>query len=63
MLAGLDKFKEIILDFQGVKSIGQGFADEILRVFQKEHPDIIIKIENLNPALKSIINHVVDNKI
>ena len=33
LLYGLDKFKEIILDFKGVKSIGQGFADEIFRVF------------------------------
>ena len=63
LLYGLDKFKEIILDFKGVKSIGQGFADEIFRVFKKAHPDKVIKIENLNPSLKPIIDHVVDNKI
>ena len=63
LLYGLDKFKEIILDFKGVKSIGQGFADEIFRVFKKTHPDKVIKIENLNPSLKPIIDHVVDNKI
>lgn len=59
LLSGLDKFKEITLDFKGVKSIGQGFADEIFRVFQKEHPDIVIKTEKLSPNLKSMINHVV----
>ena len=58
LLSGLDKFKEIILDFKGVKSLGQGFADEILRVFKKQHPDIVIKTENLNPTVASIINHV-----
>lgn len=63
LLAGLDKFKVIVLDFQGVGSIGQGFADEIFRVFQGEHPDILIKIERLSPLLKPMINHVVDNKI
>jgi hypothetical protein len=63
LLYGLDKFKEIILDFKGVKSIGQGFADEIFRVFKKAYPDKLIKIENLNPSLKPIIDHVVDNKI
>ena len=62
LLYGLEKFKEIILDFDGVKTIGQGFADEIFRVFKKAHPDKIIKIENISPALKPIINHVVDNK-
>lgn len=63
LLVGLDKFKKILLDFKGVKSVGQGFADEIFRVFQKEHPDIVITIENLKSPLKSIIKHVVDNRI
>jgi biotin operon repressor/anti-sigma regulatory factor (Ser/Thr protein kinase) len=63
LLYGLDKFKEIILDFEGVKSIGQGFADEIFRVFKRTHPHIIIKTENLSPTLKPIIYHVVDNNI
>jgi len=63
LLSGLDKFKEIVLDFIGVKALGQGFVDEVFRVFQKQHPDITIKIENLSPILASIIKHVVDNKI
>jgi len=63
LLSGLDKFKEIMLDFKGVKSIGQGFADEIFRVFRNSHPDITIGTENLSPSLQPIINHVVDNKI
>jgi DNA-binding MarR family transcriptional regulator len=62
LLYGLDKFSEIILDFEGVKSMGQGFADELFRVFRNAHPNIILKIENLSPILKPIINHVVDNK-
>ncbi|MEA3224244.1 MAG: DUF4325 domain-containing protein [Thermodesulfobacteriota bacterium] len=63
LLSGLDKFREIILDFKGVKSIGQGFADELFRVFMNAHPDITIKAENLSPSLKPVIDHVVDNKI
>ena len=63
LLYGLHKFKEIILVFDGVKTIGQGFADEIFRVFRNVHPEIVIRIENLSPTLKSIINHVVDNNI
>ena len=61
LLLNLDKFKEIILDFKGVKSIGQGFADEIFRVFRKEYPDTIIGTENVNPTLKPIIKRAVDN--
>ena len=63
LLYGLDRFKEIILDFNGVKSIGQGFADEIFRVFKRTHPDIAISTENLSPVLESMMQHVVDNKI
>ena len=62
LLAGLDNFKDIILDFNKVSTIGQGFADEIFRVFQIDHPDILIMTENANPVVQQIINHVVDNK-
>ncbi|MFC1580224.1 STAS-like domain-containing protein [Thermodesulfobacteriota bacterium] len=61
LLHGLDKFTEIILDFKGVKSIGQGFADETFRVFRQTHPHITIKTENLSPPLEQMIHHVVDN--
>jgi hypothetical protein len=40
MLARVDRFKIVVLDFEGVKTIGQAFADEAFRVFAAEHPDI-----------------------
>ncbi|MBN1270116.1 MAG: DUF4325 domain-containing protein [Kiritimatiellae bacterium] len=61
MLAGLEKFKEVILDFRGVKSLGQGFADEVFRVFPNEHPLISLTTENVSPTLAPMIKHVVDN--
>ena len=63
LLFGLDKFKEVILDFSGVKSIGQGFTDEVFRVFNQAHPDIVLRYENTNPVISSMIRHVVDNRI
>ncbi len=60
LLYGLDKFREVMLDFKGVTSIGQGFADEIFRVFANEHPDIKIKTANVSSALEPVISHVVD---
>lgn len=63
LLSGLDKFKEITLDFKGVKSLGQGFADEIFRVFKKQYPEIVIKTENISSAIAPIISHVVDNRV
>ena len=62
MVSRLDQFREIILDFKGVRSIGQGFADEVFRVFQNRHPRIIIQTENLHPSIAAVISHVVDNR-
>jgi hypothetical protein len=35
-------FKRVILDFKGVESIGQAFADEVFRVYQNMHPEVTI---------------------
>jgi|SRR3989338_5849890 len=40
IVANLESFSKIILDFSGIKQIGQGFADEIFRVFSRRHPHI-----------------------
>jgi anti-sigma regulatory factor (Ser/Thr protein kinase)/biotin operon repressor len=40
LLTGLDKFKVVVLDFSGVEAIGQAFADEVFRVFKKQHPEM-----------------------
>ncbi len=55
VLAGLEKFKTIILDFNGVPTIGQAFADEIFRVFKNAHPDIEVKTINMNEAVNFMV--------
>lgn len=42
LMARLEKFRRIELDFRGVEEIGQAFADEIFRVFARAHPGIEI---------------------
>ena len=58
VLHGLDKFKKIVLDFNKVLTVGQGFADEIFRVFQSRHPDIEITSINTNEAVQFMIDRV-----
>jgi anti-sigma regulatory factor (Ser/Thr protein kinase) len=58
LLANLDKFREIVLDFRDVGSVGQGFADEVFRVFARRHPGIAISTENTNPVIDAMIGHV-----
>lgn len=58
IIFGLDKFKEVILDFKGVVSIGQSFADEIFRVWQNQHPNINIEVINSNDNIDLMIKRV-----
>ena len=55
ILAGLEKFRLIILDFDQVPTAGQAFADEIFRVFQKKYPGIKIKPINMNESVKFMV--------
>lgn len=50
LMSGLEKFEEIVFDFKGVNALGQGFVDEIFRVWISNHPKIkIIGINMNNP--------------
>jgi anti-sigma regulatory factor (Ser/Thr protein kinase) len=55
VIYGLEKFSTIILDFKGIKGIGQGFADEIFRVYSKEHPKTKIIPQNASNAVLFMI--------
>lgn len=48
ILYGLEKFKKIVLDFDKIKVIGQGFADEIFRLWKSRHPEARVIYENAN---------------
>lgn len=56
LLIGLDEFSTILLDFEGVDFIGQGFADEIFRIWQNKHPQIKFICENTSKDVLFMIN-------
>ena len=58
LLVNIKKFLDIVLDFRDVRSVGQGFADEVFRVFAHRHPDIVIRVENSSPPVMAMIKHV-----
>jgi len=58
LLARVERFDIVLLDFKDVPDIGQGFADEIFRVFQQEHPGIELVPIETNPAIDRMIAHV-----
>lgn len=55
LLARVDKFKVVLFDFSGVEAIGQAFADEVFRVFKRQHPEIDIMPLN---ATKEVIQMI-----
>jgi hypothetical protein len=59
ILAGLEKFKSIILDFEQVPMIGQAFADEIYRVFKNKYPDIQIQSIHMEEAVKFMVHRAI----
>ncbi|HEY3713291.1 MAG TPA: DUF4325 domain-containing protein [Jatrophihabitantaceae bacterium] len=55
LLDGLDEFTEIDVDFAGVQDVGQGFVDELLRVWPQEHPGKTINPINMNEAVEFMV--------
>lgn len=55
ILFGLEKFREVILDFDGITTVGQGFVDEIFRIFKRKYPDINIIYKNANENVTFMI--------
>lgn len=55
LLARFDRFKEIVLNFDNVDSIGQAFADEIFRVFASQHPNVHLYYINANKQVEGMI--------
>jgi DNA-binding Lrp family transcriptional regulator len=62
MLARLEKFATVILDFKGVEEIGRAFADEVFRVFQNAHPNISILPMHTTQAIDAVIKQVSPKK-
>lgn len=58
VMARLDGFLEVVLDFQNVRAIGQGFADEVFRVFRENHPEVHLTYIRANLDVERMISHV-----
>jgi len=58
LLARLEPFREVFLDFRGVDFIGQAFADEIFRVYKNSHPSTKIVWVRANSDVERMIKRV-----
>ena len=55
ILVGLEKFKHVTLDFRNITTVGQGFVDEVFRVFKIKRPEIKIEYTNASDDVKFMI--------
>jgi anti-sigma regulatory factor (Ser/Thr protein kinase) len=56
--ARLSQFHCAQMDFDGVTDIGHGFADELFRVFAREHPTVDLVPTNMTPRVAAMVQSV-----
>jgi DNA-binding MarR family transcriptional regulator len=58
LVQNLDKFRVVELDFSDVQAVGQGFMDEVFRIFPLNYPETKVQAINANPAVEAMLRHV-----
>ena len=56
ILVRAEKFEHVVFDFKDVDSIGQAFADQIFRVYAREHPDMVLSPIHANAEVSQMIS-------
>ena len=54
----LENFEDVIIDFEDISWMGQGFAHQLFVVYKNLHPDVTITPINMNPSVESMYKHV-----
>jgi len=62
LLSRLEPFDRVTLDFSKVAAVGQGFVDEIFRVYPLKHPCTIIHYIHANEEVEFMIKRGLDDK-
>lgn len=55
LLNRVERFRRVILDFEGVAKIGQAFADEVFRVFANKHAEIQFSAINMTDDVQKMV--------
>jgi len=52
---GLERFRHVTVDFAAVELVGQGFCDEIFRVFAAGHPTVVLAPVAMNESVAFMV--------
>lgn len=55
LMHGLERFRKVTLDFGGVRGVGQGFADEVFRVWPAAHRRVEVVPVSMAPAVAFMV--------
>ncbi len=55
LLAGMEEFTDVEIDFSGVDRVGQGFVDELFRVWPQTNPETKLTPTNMNEAVEFMV--------
>jgi len=62
LLLRVERFQNVVFDFQDVPSVGQAFADEIFRVYAAKHPDITLLPMNMDEPVEFMVNRALSHE-
>lgn len=51
-----ERFRHVVLDFEGVAEIGQAFADELFRVFPLAHPEVVLAPTHMTAGVAQMVS-------
>jgi hypothetical protein len=60
LMARLDIFKIVVLDFDNLETIGRAFADEIFRVHVKNHSNTQVPSINEKSSIRKLVREIHD---
>ena len=49
----------VTLDFEGVAIVGQGFADEVFRVWSRQHPEVLLIPSAMNEPVAFMVERAI----
>ncbi|MFM5703669.1 STAS-like domain-containing protein [Aeromonas caviae] len=61
LLTRIERFNNVVFDFEGVPSIGQAFADEVFRVYANKNPHITMATCNMTEEVANMVNRAKNN--
>ena len=62
LLARIERFQNVIFDFDGVSAIGQAFAYEIFRVYAQAHPEITLLPVKMEENVEKMVSRAISSK-